>query len=113
MSKRIIILLIVGLLILVIIGIGVYYAFQIKGRVDQPAGEENIVDKEKYPDVVKGTIIFSDKKVTIKTESGTELSLWPPQLKSYYEEKGFQDGQNVEIEGKILERDRLFVKTIK
>lgn len=63
--------------------------------------------KKDFPDNVKGVITFSGKDITVKTADGKVYTLWPPQPKSIYEGMGIKSGQQVEIQGKFLENNRL------
>ena len=112
MPKEFIILLIIIVLVLVI-GIGIYYYLsqgrELSGSPTTPTERP----EETYSDVVTGVISFSEDKVTVKTEDGKEYWLYPPRPISYYEDMKIKNGQEVEIQGKILEGQRVLVKTIK
>ena len=121
MSKKIIALLIVILIAITVIGIEFYYyLFQEKEVIDllslpaeKPDKEAERLLRERYPDILIGTISFSDNRVTIETEDEKEYLLWLPRPKSYYENKNIKDGQRIEIRGKFLDEQRIYVKTIK
>ena len=110
------IILLIALIILVAV-VGVYAYLQgtrILGLSDEEKAkeEEERLVEERYPDVVKGIINFAENKITIKTDDGKEYSLWPTQPRVIYERQGITNGQQVEIRGKILEGERILVKTI-
>ena len=118
LQKNTIFLIIVILVtIAAILGVGAYYYLSQKS-IQPPAQEteekkQERLLKEKYPDVINGTIVFSEKKVTVKTTDGKEYWLWPPQLPSVYEKNGIKDGQTVEIRGKIMDKERIYVRLLK
>ncbi len=116
MPKTKIILAIALIVLVAVVGIYVY----LQGtRIIGPSEEEKAKEeeekliKERYPDVVRGIMSFSEDKNTIKTEDEKEYLLWPYQPRVIYEREGIRNGQQVEIRGKILEGQRIFVKTIK
>ena len=64
-----------------------------------------------YPDTIIGRISFRDKgiiyKTTVETGEGAEYALFPDQPKSVYEGFGVKNGDNVQIQGKILDSKNL------
>ena len=69
--------------------------------------------KIEFPEVVIGIITLSDQASKIKTLDNKEYLLWPPQPVSIYQYLGIKSGQKVEIQGKILEENRLQWRLIK
>jgi len=120
MSKRFTILLIIILVLALGTVVATYYLSRDIDSIDfsplsnRESSKEDIEKiKERYPDILTGTISFSNNKITVKTESGEEYLLWLPRPQSFYESRNIQDGQEVEIRGKILDGQRIYLKTIK
>lgn len=67
--------------------------------------------KQKYPQVITGTIRFFDAngsyKTTIKAADGTEYTLQPAQPKSIYESYGVKNGGRVQVSAKVLAGNKI------
>ncbi len=130
MEKRNIILIITAtVLVLLLVEVGAYYTIKYVSRPSPVANlsvdvtevvEANSVptpeeieaqNKIDYPDIITGIVYFSkDKnplKSSIKTSGGTEYILSPNQPYTIYETFGVRDGDAVQIQGKILENNKL------
>lgn len=106
------------ILIILAAATGVYIYLKEKGPIElsdeeKAKEEEEKLIQEKYPDIIKGIVIFSEERITIKTEENQEYSLWPVQPRVVYERQGISDGQQVEIRGRILLGQRILAYTIK
>jgi|GEM_PF-5137584 len=128
MSKSILITAILAAFIVGgVVGAGGYYAYtQSQPIVTPPDTIGNqpppISDAEKkaqldkylaanYPDTVSGTLILSGTFPTIKTAAGKIYLLWPTLNRATYERNGFTDGQQVQMQGKILPKDEKMLAT--
>jgi len=108
-------------IVAIIVGI-VVYVFQrelFSEMVPQtgPSAEEEA--PKLYEGTVEGTITMlvdeetGNEIATIATSDGNEFLLWPPRPSSFYKDKGINNGDQVTIQGKVLEGGRLYVESIK
>lgn len=81
-------------------------------KIELSALELDKINKD-FPDTVSGVISLLDSGSKIKTKDGKEYSLWPLQPISIYKYMGLANGQSVEIQGKILDANRLQWRLIK
>ncbi|MBU3934428.1 hypothetical protein KKC00_00435 [Patescibacteria group bacterium] len=110
-------------------GAGIFYSFQSDLLCAQSQCEEGLNEKtaekaaektaeetarkaeldkimnKRYPEFIKGVLDLSGGKIIVKAEDGKEYWLWPVYLRFYYEEKGWKDGQNIEIQGITIPKE--------
>jgi len=119
-------LLIVFLLLLVIaviIGASTYLLYweiltesESQGGPTPNGGEQ--VAPERYKGTLKGVINYSfsarfEREVAvIKVDGEKEYILWPMRPRSYYEEIGIEEGQEVKVKGEVISGDRFYVESI-
>lgn len=134
-NKKIIIIVVLGILILAIIGIGIYYLInrnfnftkaiinQVTNNTgtpkDGPIVQEAISpqeieakNKSNYSNTITGTITFSKStgsavKATIKASDGEEYVLSPEQPEAIYGSFGVKNGDKVQIQGKFIENNKI------
>ena len=66
---------------------------------------------EAYSDYLEGTISFSDDTATFETDG--KVYILQPKKPEFYQDRGFKDGQTVQIQGKIVKEKYLTVGEIK
>lgn len=117
---KIIFAVIIAVIIIAAMAAGIYYYFIIipsndnspSQQIKKMMQEQEKILQERYPDVIKGTLVFKDGKVFLKADNGKEYWLWPPTLISSYEAKGYKNGQKVEGRGVIMPNDRFYARIL-
>ena len=132
-NKKIIIIITSVILIVLIISIGAYFIFnnkinignlgktfeipktekQLRDEAEKTAAFKRIEELKKTAKYIKGTItVLEEMSAKIKTDNGTEYTLWPGQPKSIYEFMEIKLGKTVEVWGEFLENNKFEVKFI-